>query len=144
MRLAITLLAALLLTTTGCGSSLRTLTAMGGTQTELLHETVNRYTQALYWGSPEEAARYVAPERLGEFYVDFKNLRKSEKLVDSVIEDVRSLPNGQMSVSLAVRYYRIPTYLIESRVEDQIWEFRRYAGGWRYLERKSRKVEAAS
>ena len=56
--------------------------------------------------------------------------RRDERLVDLDIENITLNDDGTADVEVKVRYFRTPSYLVETRRERERWDFSRLGGGW--------------
>ena len=101
-------------------------------RTQLLNERLTKFNRALYWGSINEAMLYVKSENRSDFYRKVKKQKKEEQLVDYDISDVFLEENDKALVEVAVRYYKVPHYIVKTREERQVWEFYPLNGGWLY------------
>lgn len=117
--------------------ALNTVAASPAKKAELLQKTVDDFNQDLYWGSVELASLQVDPKIRSEFQRTYRKRREKERLVDVEVENVDYAASGnEATITIRVQYYKIPSYVVETRKEQQIWEFGRFEGGWRYLEGK--------
>lgn len=117
--------------------ALKNVAASPAKKVELLQKTVDDFNQDLYWGSVELASLQVDPKIRTEFQRTYRKRREKERLVDVEVENVAYGKSGdEATITIKVQYYKIPSYVVETRTEQQIWEFGRFDGGWRYLEGK--------
>lgn len=103
-----------------------------------LAERVEKFHQALYWGSPQEAVAFVQESTRREMVRTFIEEKQKQKLVDISIDYITYENEGDTAIiDVRVRYYPIPAYVIVTRIDQETWSFDRFGGGW-YL--KDRKV----
>ncbi|MCC6220210.1 MAG: hypothetical protein IT291_03105 [Deltaproteobacteria bacterium] len=96
-----------------------------------LGERVTKFYEALYWQDAELAAVYVVPRQRGDFQRRAKELRAKEKLTEADVQGIEvNRESGEAKVSVHVRYYQVPSYLLKTRKEEQIWEFSAAEGEW--------------
>lgn len=101
-----------------------------GDRSRLLSEQLQEFHEALYWGSAQQALRYVVPESREKLSRDLQRVGKEERIVDSKVDFVTFSPNAfEADVNITVRYYRVPYYVITERLEKQGWLFK-VPGGW--------------
>ena len=95
-------------------------------------DTVNAYRRAIHGRKIHNASAYVSDDALSDFMALHSNKRKKEKLVDYEIQDVQFADgNSEATVEVEVRYYKVPHFMIKTRVERERWEYHRLTGGWR-------------
>lgn len=98
----------------------------------LLDKSVQEFHQALYWGSMREALAYTDDESRNNLREMMRNRRDTEKLVESQVEYVDFSDDAfSADVDVIVRYYEIPVYIVQKRLETQQWIFS-YTGGWKF------------
>lgn len=111
--------------------------AVGENKAKMLSETLTNFTRALYWGSIDEAAAFVKPSYRRDFVVEERARKKKERIVeiepDDVLYDVGS---DKAIVTISVKYYKVPFYLVNTKTEQQIWKYYRFQGGWLLSSRK--------
>jgi len=103
-----------------------------GDRQRLLQERVLEFQRAVYWGRPEAALAFVDPEVRDDLWRVIRARGDREKIVDSKVEFVKFEENSYSAeVDVAVKYYRVPYYVVQERVERQQWNFT-ISDGWRY------------
>lgn len=99
----------------------------------LLSRDMKLFQDALYWGSHDQAMAYTAESSREDVGNKLRAMRKSEKIVESQVESVNfSDESYTASVSVAVKYYSVPYYVVNERSEEQVWRFELPAG-WRIV-----------
>lgn len=119
----------------GCGSiyNLDDAVANAERRRELLSKSLTAFNSDVQWGDFRAASQLVAPQAKQEFENLARQRKQKEKGVDFEVENISENNNGfQAEVDVRMRYFRIPHYVVESRVERQYWEFERFQGGWMY------------
>lgn len=106
------------------------LTAGTGRKEELLGKRLDAYTKAWYWGAIDELAAWIEPEIRARMFNKLKQSRRKERLVDLEIQEIEIQKNGDANVDIQTRFYREPTYIVDTRTEKQVWKFHRLSQGW--------------
>ena len=104
---------------------------------QLLQVNVKRFNEALYWARPEEALTYVADTHRTDIAKSLKDLKRSEKIMESNVEEVNFTEDAYgADIEVQVRYLSItrPTNVIQSRTEKQNWKFS-VSDGWQLVSR---------
>ncbi len=97
----------------------------------LLPPQVKKFTDAVGWGNRTEATSVVVPEYRKEISNQLKKLGEEERIVESKVEDVEWADSAfSAKVSVKVKYFLVPYYIVKSRIEEQQWVFS-MAGGWK-------------
>jgi hypothetical protein len=97
----------------------------------LLPPQVKKFTDAVGWGNRTEATSVVVPEYRKEISNQLKKLGEEERIVESKVEDVEWSDSAfAAKVSVKVKFFLVPYYVVKSRVEEQQWVFS-MAGGWK-------------
>jgi hypothetical protein len=99
----------------------------------LLGKSVKGFGDARYWGSYDVAVTFVDPDFLPNLQEFLKQTSDTnEKVVDSKITSVQYESNSwRAKVSVLVRAYRVPYYIVRDRHEEQNWKFDISRGQWR-------------
>jgi hypothetical protein len=101
----------------------------------LLQPEVKKFTEALRWGSKSDALGVVSSDSRATIAKQLKGLGEEEQIFDAIVEDVEWLQDAYVAkVSLKVKFYKVPYYVVKTRIEEQQWEFS-VAGGWKLKER---------
>jgi len=107
----------------------------------LLQERVLDFQRAVYWGRPEAALAFVKADVRDDLWRVIRAKGDEEKIVDSKIEYIKFEEESYAAeVDVAVKYYRVPFYVVEERVERQQWTFT-IADGWRYSAMEILEIE---
>ncbi len=121
---------------TGCTTMSYVESAIAGPRKkrDLLVKDVESFHQHLYWGSPDLAANHVTPEERSSFISKHRKRREKERFVDMEVESIEAQEEPwDADVFVRVRYFRIPTYIVETRRERERWQFNRFSGGWEFM-----------
>lgn len=143
VRLVIALLS--LVSSVGCGSAsvgkFDSIFAGSDERSVMLSQRLDKFHRAVYWGSVNEVTEYVMPDKQLTFISDLKKQRKEQQFVDFEVSqvDFTDPEKNNADVEVKVRFFKVPTYVVETRREIQHWEFDRFDGGW-----KLRDVEPAA
>jgi len=130
-RVFILLLVAM--TLVGCGG-LRNLMVDPEKDREKIGKQVGMFHRARYWGDSDLAATFVVPEKREEFGPVVAERVKSEKLVKYKIRSITVDPEQETAeVRVEVEFYKIPNYVVQTRLETQKWELRNLSN-WYFVE----------
>jgi hypothetical protein len=106
-----------------------------GDRMQLLAPEVKKFTDALSWGSKTDALTVVADDSRTAIMKQLKGLGEDEHVVEAKVDEVEWIQDAyKAKVSVKVKYYKVPYYVVNTRVEEQQWEFS-VAGGWKLKER---------
>ena len=101
-----------------------------------LAKDVREFSEALYWGDAGAALIYVVPEAQQTFREQIRKSKKAERIVESKVENVVFLDGSyEADVDLSVRYFEVPFYVVNERVERQAWKFS-LSDGWKISTRE--------
>ncbi|MCI5064746.1 hypothetical protein MRY87_03360, partial [bacterium] len=90
----------------------------------LLQEEVTKFHRVRFWGKPMQALAFASREGRGEVEDFLRAHSKNEKVVESEVELIDYAEDAyEAIVSARVKYYRIPYYIVEERIEKQDWTF---------------------
>lgn len=99
----------------------------------LLDKTVKYYHRSLYWGDARKASLFLIPDLRASFLQERAERSESEKFVDISVENVQYDEEKKKAVVQSrVKYFRIPSNIVQTRLEEEEWVFDRYDGGWRH------------
>ena len=105
----------------------------------LLAEQVKKFNAAVVWGNRSEAASFVDSEARERIAPQFKEAKEDERIVDSKVDNVEWGEGArEATVSVKTKFYRIPVYVVNTRVEEQRWRFT-HSDGWRLTDRSVRE-----
>lgn len=100
---------------------------------KLLPKEVKKFQEALYWSQSQEALQYVREDRRAEvgpdLFKSLENTRVVESKTGSIEYDADSY---KATVTVLVRFYKVPFYIVTDRTEKQVWEFT-LSDGWKYV-----------
>ena len=125
-----------LLSFAGCAESVHRFESMiGGPEIheEDLSLSATKFNQARYWGDVSKALGFVAPAQRDEFSLSESDRIERERLVKSKLLSVHVDEGSEFgTVDVSVKFYKIPNYVVNTRLERQLWEFHAKERGWRY------------
>jgi len=105
--------------------------ASPGKRTALLDESVKYYHRSLYWGDAKKASLFIKPDLRASFLQERAELGESEKFVDISVENVEYDEERKKAlVQSRVKFFRVPSNIVQTRLEEEEWVFDRYDGGW--------------
>lgn len=108
--------------------------ATEGDRMTLLNEEVKKFNAAVVWGNHTEAASYIAPESQLKLSSQFKDATEEERIVDSKVTDVVWADSARdATVKVKTKFYRVPVYVVNTRVEEQHWLWS--GGAWKLVDR---------
>ena len=108
--------------------------ATEGDRMSLLNQEVKKFNAAVVWGNSTEAASFVAPESQLKIASQFKDTTEEERIVDSKVNNVVWSDNARGAVvEVKTKFYRVPVYVVNTRVEEQRWAWNE--GSWKLVDR---------
>ena len=112
--------------------------ATEGDRMTLLNDEVKSFNSAIVWGNHTEAASFIAPESKLTITAQFKDTTEEERIVDSKVSNVVWSDSARGAlVEVKTKFYRIPVYVVNTRVEEQRWAWT--GGSWKLVERTLRQ-----
>ncbi|MCB0328153.1 MAG: hypothetical protein KDD70_00780 [Bdellovibrionales bacterium] len=97
----------------------------------LLQEEVTKFHRVRFWGKSMQALGFASDEgreSVGDF---LRAHSEGEKVVESAIDFVDFQEDAyRAEVAARIKYYRVPYYVVEERIENQNWAFS-VASGWK-------------
>lgn len=109
--------------------------ATEGDRMALLNERVKKFNAAVVWGNRAEAVSYVADSSQLKLAPQFKDSSEEERVFDSKVSNVTWEDSARAAtVEVKTKFYKIPVYVVTTRVEEQKWEFQAGAG-WKLVDR---------
>lgn len=107
---------------------------------ELLAKEVKHYSDILSMGRPNDALVFVAADQVPTLGSELRKAMRQEKIVESAIDDVTFTNDSyDAEVMMRVKYYKVPVYIVDERMEKQHWTFS-LASGWKMQARE--KIES--
>lgn len=98
---------------------------------DLLQERVKLWGRALYWRDVEASLAMVDPLKRTVMAPELQRRKKDEKVVDVEVENMELVDGiSKAKVALRVRYYRVPAFTVEDRVDHLQWAYAITEGGW--------------
>lgn len=108
--------------------------ATEGDRMTLLNQDVKKFNAAVVWGNHTEATSYIAPESQLKLASQFKDVTEEERIVDSKVSNVVWSDGAREArVEVKTKFYRVPVYVVNTRVEQQRWTWS--AGAWKLVDR---------
>jgi hypothetical protein len=110
--------------------------ATEGDRKTLLAADVKKFCDAVIWGNRTEALSLVVDEARDPIGAQLRSAAEEEKIVDSKVDEIQ-WGDGALTAKafVKVRFYKIPFYVVKTRVEEQHWEFAS-GSGWRMTARE--------
>ena len=109
--------------------------ATEGDRMALLNERVKKFNAAVVWGNRAEAVSYVADESQLKLSPQFKDASEEERVFDSKVTNVTWEDSARAAtVEVKTKFYKIPVYVVTTRVEEQKWKFETGVG-WKLVDR---------
>ena len=97
----------------------------------LLEPQAKRFFDSVMMGDKTRALTFVLPESRSELSKRIKGRSDEERVVESKFEEVAWAEDArQATITVKVRYYKVPYYIVETRLEEQQWEFT-ISDGWK-------------
>jgi hypothetical protein len=98
----------------------------------LLDKHVKDFHEAIYWGQSHTALSLADESVRVELREKIRDAHKNVKLIDSKIDFVEFNDDvNEAKVDVAVKYYKVPFYVVNEKVEQQEWKFGA-GSGWKY------------
>ena len=102
-----------------------------GDRQALLGKRVKAFHESLYWGSTDDALLFVEDESKEDVAQKLDGIGDSEKVIETKVKTVNFEDNSfTAKVSLTVRSYKVPYYVVNDRHEKQTWIFS-LTDGWK-------------
>jgi len=105
--------------------------ATEGDRMALLEPEARKFADAMVLGNKKLAMTVVMPESRSSISKLIRDRNEEERVVESKLDDVQySEAARKATVTLKVRYYKVPFYVVKMRIEEQHWEFT-MSDGWK-------------
>lgn len=125
------IIGALLISSCGIIRSLDDIVTTSSGREGKLATTTRVFNELLFWNKVDDASAFVAPEFRRTFAREFAQKVGKEKIVDQNVIGVEFYDNtNKADVEVVVRYFEIPSYVVNTRHEKQVWKYFRLGGGW--------------
>ena len=109
--------------------------ATEGDRMALLPEQIKKFNAAVVFGNRMEAMSCVSTDSQGKVGSELKDNTEEERIVDSKVNNVVWADNArQATVEMKVKYFKVPVYVVNTRVEEQRWAFN-VGEGWKLTDR---------
>lgn len=101
----------------------------------LLPGEVKKFSEGLQWGNKMQALTVVTDEARPVVSEQLREVGEDERVVELKIDDVAWSESAyKAKVSVKVKYFRVPFYVVKTRIEEQSWRFS-LADGWKLTDR---------
>jgi hypothetical protein len=109
--------------------------ATEGDRMALLPEQIKKFNSAVVFGNRMEAMQYVSTDSQEKIASGLKDNTEEERIVDSKVNNVVWADSArQATVEIKVKYFKVPVYIVTTRVEEQRWAFS-VGEGWKLIDR---------
>ncbi len=106
-----------------------------GDRMALLAPEVKKFSDGISWGNKSVALGVVADGSREAIAQQLRGLGEEERVWECKVDDVAWSENSyKAKVSVKVKYYKVPFYVVKTRIEEQHWEFS-LAQGWKLVDR---------
>jgi hypothetical protein len=113
--------------------------ATEGDRMALLPEQIKKFNSAVVFGNRMEAMHYVSADSQEKVASELKDNAEEERIVDSKVNNVVWADSArQATVEIKVKYFKVPVYVVNTRVEEQRWAFS-VGEGWKLTDRTVRE-----
>ncbi len=90
----------------------------------ILSEQAARFHDALYWGNVNDTLSFVVPEKRSHLEPILKGFTKNRRVIDAKAEDLDFSEDSYSAVvSVRLRSYKIPYYVVEDKIQIEKWVF---------------------
>lgn len=97
----------------------------------LFDKQIRQYKYALMDGRSGGMLKFVQREQFPEMRKTYRDMFNGQKIVDSKVDYVDFEDESHIAkVDLEVSYFRVPQYVVQSRIESQTWKFE-VGTGWK-------------
>ena len=98
---------------------------------KLLSEQIKYFHEALYWGNPDEALSFATDEDRTSLREVVSDMSGNERTVESKVYSTEVSDNGYDAVvRVKVKAYKVPFYVVNERIDEQVWTFE-VGSGWK-------------
>lgn len=99
-----------------------------------LGETLKEFKEGLYWGHLPKVLAYTDTQAQESVQKAFSRVGRSERITEVSVDNTSFDEDGyKAQVAMVVRYFRVPEYLVQERVDTQNWEYS-FSEGWKMKE----------
>lgn len=142
---AILLSGLLLLSLGGCSqatyNNVEQVFASEDEQRKSVGKMVDDFHQALYWGDASAATLYVVPEIRDDFHFQTSQRKEKERVIEAEVRKISlDQENDVANVDVFIKYFRVPNYVVKTRHEKQVWEYRSGEGRWLFKDSSVEQV----
>ena len=105
--------------------------ATEGDRKALLEPEARKFADAMVLGNKSLAATVVMPESWPSISKQIRSRNEEERVVETKLDDVQYSDEARKAtVTVKVRYFQVPFYIVKLRIEEQHWEFT-MGDGWK-------------
>ena len=102
----------------------------------LLPKEVKEFQEAVYYNNVMKALTKVADEMKESVKGDLMSRKERERIVEYKVEFSDFDESAyRAKVDVAVKYFEIPRYVVQTRIEKEDWHYIT-PGGWKLVDRK--------
>jgi hypothetical protein len=106
-----------------------------GDRMALLAPEVKKFSDGISWGNKSVALGVVADQSRDAVAQQLRGLGEDERVWECKVDDVAWSENAyKAKVTVKVKYYKVPFYVVKTRLEQQNWEFS-LGQGWKLVDR---------
>jgi len=106
-----------------------------GDRMALLAPEVKKFSDGIAWGNKTAALEVVADQSRETISKQMRSAGEEERIWECKVDEVAWSDNAyKAKVSVKVKYYKVPFYVVKTRIEEQRWEFS-LATGWKLVDR---------
>jgi len=100
----------------------------------LLEPETKKFSDAMLMGRKMRALSLVLPESRETINDQIKEIGEGERVVEAKVDDIQWDDDAwKATVFIKIKYYKVPYYIVESRIDQQQWEFS-MSDGWKLRE----------
>lgn len=104
-----------------------------GDRQALLDGAVKDFNSALYWGNMSQAVALSTEQGQPSLKQEMRRRKKEERVVESQVELVDfDESSHNADVEVLVKFYKVPFYVVNERIERQKWTFE-LGSGWKFV-----------
>ena len=97
----------------------------------LFDKQIRQYKYALMDGRSGRMLKFVDKEKFTDMRKTYRTMFNEQKIVDTKIDYVDFEDESNVAkVDLEVSYFKVPQYVVQSRIESQTWKFE-LGDGWK-------------
>jgi hypothetical protein len=106
-----------------------------GDRMALLAPEVKKFSDGIAWGNKTAALEVVADRSREVISKQIRDVGEEERIWECKVDEVAWSEDAyKAKVAVKVKYYKVPFYVVKTRIEEQRWEFS-LATGWKLVDR---------